>query len=80
VTHAGAKRGRKGFVAAQPTETGVAPAPPLTPKQGSIRHGKGRMARVEGLRRPSLVNASIETEVNGPFLLRSRHGARSTSL
>jgi hypothetical protein len=80
MTHAGAERGRKGFVAAQPTETGVAPAPPLTPKQGSIRHVEGRTARVAGFRRLSLVNASIETEVNGHFLLRSRHGARSTPL
>ncbi len=49
MTHDGAERERVGFVAAQPTETGVAPAPPLTPKQGSIRHVEGRMARVEGL-------------------------------
>ena len=80
MTHDGAQRGRKGFVAAQPTEPGVAPAPPLTPKQGPIRHVEGRTARLEGFRRLSLVNASIETEVNGPFLLRSRHGARSTPL
>jgi len=71
VTHAGAKRGRKGFVAAQPTETGVAPAPPVTPKTGSIRHGTRWTARLERVRRVSWVNASIETEVNGPFLLRS---------
>ena len=58
-------------MAAQPTETGVVPTPPLTPKQGAIRHVPGRMARVEGLRRLPLVNVSIETEVNGPFLLRS---------
>ena len=32
VTHGGAERGRTGPMAAQPTETGVAPAPPLTPK------------------------------------------------
>ena len=80
MTHDGAKATEGGVVAAQPTETGVAPAPPLTPKQGSIRHGPGRTARVAGFRRLSLVNASIETEVNGPFLLRSRHGARSTPL
>ena len=49
VTHDGAKATEGGVVAAQPTETGVAPAPPLTPKQGSIRHVAGRMARVEGL-------------------------------
>ena len=77
MTHAGAKRGRKGFVAAQPTETGVAPAPPLTPKQGSIRHGLRRMARLEGLRKVSLVNASVETEVNGPFFLRSLNRPKS---
>ena len=77
MTHGRSEARTEGFVAAQPTETGVAPAPPLTPKQGSIRHVEGRMARVEGLRRLSLVNASIETEVNGPFLLRSPIGARS---
>jgi hypothetical protein len=75
VTHAGAKATEGGVVAAQPTEAGVAPAPPLTPKTGSIRHVPGRMARLERVQRVSLVNASIETEVNGPFLLRSLNGA-----
>jgi hypothetical protein len=78
VTQDGAGARTVGFGAAQPTETGVAPAPPLTPKQGSSRHGPGRKARVEGLRRRSLVNASIETEVNGPFFLRSLNCVSST--
>ena len=71
MTHAGAKATEGGVVAAQPTETEVAPAPPLTPKQGSFRHVAGRIARVEGLPGLSLVNAFVETEVNGPFVLRS---------
>jgi hypothetical protein len=49
VTEDGAGAMTVGFVAAQPTEAGVAPAPPLTPKQGSIRHVEGRMAPVQGL-------------------------------